>query len=42
MLSPKLVLTIAGDAGGGANSDYQVAGLIGWKLKKFILQGGWR
>jgi hypothetical protein len=43
MLSPKLVLTIAGDAGGGgANSDYQVAGFIGWKLKKFILQGGWR
>ena len=43
MLSPKLVLTIAGDAGGGgANSDYQVAGLIGWKFKKLILQGGWR
>jgi hypothetical protein len=43
MFSPKLVLTIAGDAGGGgANSDYQVAGLIGWKLEKFILQGGWR
>jgi hypothetical protein len=43
VLSPKLVLTIAGDAGGGAaNSDYQVAGLIGWKFKKFILQGGWR
>jgi hypothetical protein len=43
MLSPKLVLTIAGDAGGGgANSDYQVAGLIGWKLKKMILQAGYR
>jgi hypothetical protein len=43
VLSPKLVLTIAGDAGGGgANSDYQVAGLIGWKFKKFVLQGGWR
>jgi len=42
-LSPKLVLTIAGDAGGGAaNSDYQVAGLIGLKLKKVILQIGWR
>jgi hypothetical protein len=43
MLSPKLVLTIAGDAGGGgANSDYQIAGLIGWKLKKIILQAGYR
>lgn len=43
ILSPKLVLTIAGDAGGGAaNSDYQIVGLIGWKFKKFILQGGWR
>jgi len=43
VLSPKLVLTIAGDAGGGgANSDYQVAGLIGWKFKKFTLQTGWR
>jgi hypothetical protein len=43
MLSPKLVLTIEGDAGGGgANSDYQVGGLIGWKLKKIILQAGYR
>ena len=43
VLSPKLVLTIAGDAGGGgANSDYQVAGLIGWKFKKFTLQTGYR
>jgi hypothetical protein len=43
MLSPKLVLTITGDAGGGgANADYQVAGLIGWKLKKVVLQAGWR
>lgn len=42
-LSPKLILTIAGDAGGGgANSDYQVGGLIGWKLKKFVLQAGYR
>jgi hypothetical protein len=42
-LTPKLVLTIAGDAGGGgANSDYQVGGLIGWKLKKIILQAGYR
>ena len=43
MLSPKLVFTILGDAGGGgANSDYQVAGLLGWKFKKLTLQGGWR
>jgi hypothetical protein len=43
VLSPKLVLTITGDAGGGgANSDYQVAGLIGWNFKKFTLQTGWR
>ena len=43
MLSPKLVFTILGDAGGGgANSDYQVAGLLGWKCKKLTLQGGWR
>ena len=43
LLAPKLALTIAGDAGGGgANSDYQVAGLIGWEFKKFTLQTGWR
>ena len=43
VLSPKVVLTITGDAGGGgANSDYQVAGLIGWKFKRFTLQTGWR
>jgi hypothetical protein len=43
MLSPKVTLTVLGDAGGGgANSDYQVAGLLGWKFKKFSLQGGWR
>jgi hypothetical protein len=43
MLLPKLSLTIAGDAGGGgASSDYQVVGLVGWKLKKFILQAGYR
>lgn len=43
MLSPKIALTVLGDAGGGgANSDYQVAGLLGWKFKKFSLQGGWR
>jgi hypothetical protein len=43
MLSPRIILTIAGDAGGGgANSDYQVGGLIGWKLKKVVLQAGYR
>jgi hypothetical protein len=43
ILSPKVTLTVLGDAGGGgANSDYQVAGLLGWKFKKFSLQGGWR
>jgi len=42
-LSPKVTLTVLGDAGGGgANSDYQVAGLLGWNFKKFSLQGGWR
>jgi hypothetical protein len=36
-------LTIAGDAGGGgAKLDYQVVGLVGYKLKKMTLQGGWR
>jgi hypothetical protein len=43
MLSPKVTLTVLGDAGGGeANLDYQVAGLLGWKCKKLTLQGGWR
>ncbi len=43
-LSSKALVTVLGDAGaGGANSDYQVAGLIGYKFKeKFVLQGGWR
>ena len=43
-LSQKAMVTIIGDAGGGgANSDYQVAGLLGYKLgKRCILQGGWR
>ena len=43
-LSPKALVTVLGDAGGGgANSDYQVAGLLGYKFKKkFVLQGGWR
>jgi hypothetical protein len=43
MLTPKIVVTIAGDAGGGgAKLDYQVVGAIGYKFKKFILQTGWR
>ena len=43
MLTRKLVLTIAGDAGGGgARLDYQVVGLLGYKVKRVTLQGGWR
>ena len=42
-LFPRIILTIAGDAGGGgANSDYQVGGFVGWKLKKIALQAGYR
>ncbi len=42
-LSSKAVVTILGDAGtGGAKLDYQVAGLLGYKLKKCMLQAGWR
>jgi hypothetical protein len=43
-LSAKALVTVLGDAGaGGANSDYQVAGLLGYRFKKrFVLQGGWR
>jgi hypothetical protein len=44
ILSPRVLITILGDAGGGgANLDYQVAALLGVKLKpNFTLQGGWR
>jgi hypothetical protein len=44
LLSPKASVTIAGDAGGGgASPDYQVLGLLGFKVKKnVILQAGWR
>jgi hypothetical protein len=43
LLTPKVVLTVAGDAGGGgARLDYQVVGLIGYKLKRATLQAGWR
>ena len=42
-LTPKAMLTIGGDAGGGGSRlDYQVVGLLGYKLKRLTLQGGWR
>jgi hypothetical protein len=43
-LSPKLQVTVLGDAGaGGANLDYQLAGIVGYKIKpNIILQGAWR
>jgi hypothetical protein len=44
LLTPKIVTTVLGDAGGGdARSDYQVSGLLGYKLgRKCILQAGYR
>lgn len=43
LLSPKVVVTALGDVGGfgaAANQDYQVAGLLGYKLTpRFTLQG---
>jgi hypothetical protein len=39
------MLTIGGDAGGGGSAnrlDCQVVGLLGYKLKRLTLQGGWR
>lgn len=45
-LSPKLVATVAGDVGGwgtGSQIEYQVVGLLGYKLKpNMTLQGGYR
>jgi hypothetical protein len=43
-LSPKATLTVLGDAGAGqANVDYQVAGLLSYKIKPTILlHAGWR
>jgi hypothetical protein len=43
-LSQKAFATIFGDAGGGGSDlDYQVGGLLGYRLgKKAILQAGWR
>jgi len=42
--TPKVSLMVAGDAGGGgASSDYQLVGLLGYQLKPNIdLQAGWR
>jgi hypothetical protein len=44
IMSPKASIVIMGDAGGGgANLDYQVAGVASFKVKKNIsLQAGWR
>ena len=43
-LSPKASITVVGDGGkGGALQDYQIAGLLNYKIKKNItLFGGWR
>jgi hypothetical protein len=43
-VTPKLSMTVAGDAGGGgALPDYEVIGLVGWKVKKtIVLVAGWR
>jgi len=42
--SPKVVVTLGGDAGGGtARSDYQAYGLLGFRVsKKWLLQAGYR
>ena len=45
LLTPKVRLTIGGDAGGGGSRtrlDYQVVGLLGYRLKRVTLEGGWR
>jgi hypothetical protein len=44
VLSPKASITVLGDGGGGqAAPDYQVAGLLNFKVKKNLtLFGGWR
>jgi hypothetical protein len=45
-LTPKMEVTIAGDVGGwgaGSQLDYQVVGLVGYKIKpKWTLQAGYR
>jgi hypothetical protein len=44
LVTPKVVITVLGDAGGAnARSDYQIAGLLGYRLgRKCILQAGYR
>jgi hypothetical protein len=45
-LAPKVVMTVAGDAGGwgtGSQLEYQIVGLLGYKVKpNMTLQGGYR
>ena len=43
-VSPKAAIMVLGDAGaGGANLDYQIVGLLGYRIKpKIVLQAGWR
>jgi hypothetical protein len=43
-LSPKVTVTILGDAGaGGADLDYQIGAFLGYKVKRNVnLQAGWR
>jgi hypothetical protein len=43
-VSPKASITVLGDAGGGgANSEYQVAALLAYKIKPTVaLEAGWR
>ena len=44
VLTPKVLVTVLGDAGGGgAAVDYEVAALVGLKVsKRVLLQAGWR
>jgi hypothetical protein len=43
-LTPKVFVTVMGDAGGGsADSDYQVGGFLGYRIcRKCVLQAGYR
>ena len=44
LLSPKVSMSIIGDAGGGgASPDYELVGWLDWKVRKNIaLKAGWR
>jgi hypothetical protein len=43
LLTRNVLLTVGGDAGaGGSRLDYQVVGLLGYKIKRVTIQGGWR